>query len=628
MSEVPSASPSPVQEPAPEATRIAGNFFRQFVALSSPYWNSEEKLKVRVLTLLLVVLTICQVGSPILINLWSKQLFNALEQRNLDQLLAMILALAGILAFAMGVTATHMVVKRRIQVGWRQWLTRRLLDNWMSEGRHYQLSYIPGEHDNPDGRIAEDIRNATESAIDLAHSLLYAFLLLVSFTQILWVLSGVVQVQLFGMDFGVPGHMVFISFVYAGAGTTAALLIGRPLVKAANKRQTNEANFRFGLVRVRENSESIALMHGETDERRRLRNLFTGVITAWDRQTSALARVFLFSSGYSVLATGFPILITAPRYITGSITLGELMQIAQAFQQMTAALSWPVDNLSKAAEWKASVERVLSLENALATLNDDLSCRDNGRICLTPTDHPVLAFRDLCIANPDGRVVVSGLEAEILKGEKVLISGDPVGSVKLFKVVSGLWPWGSGRVDLPFDGTIAFLPERPYIPIGSLRGVLSYPKDPETYTIEEYAAALHRGGLGHLEPRLREQTAWEQILAPAEQQVLGFTRLLLSRPDWVFLEHATSSLSPQSEEEMMHMLEQELPGATVLTIGHNPSLEAFHQRKLTLETTLNGPAFLRETSLTSVERRRRMTSMDLRHWLIHPLRRAGEKPRD
>ena len=395
--------PSPDSaDSVPEPPRPEGNFFRQFLALSSPYWNSEEKLKVRFLTVLLVVLTICQVGSPILINLWSKQLFNALEQRNLDQFLAMILALAGILAFAMAVTATHMVVKRRIQVGWRQWLTRRLLDNWMHEGRHNQLSYLPGEHDNPDGRIAEDIRNATESAIDLAHSLFYSFLLLVSFTQILWTLSGVVQVTLFGDTWGVPGHMVFISFVYAGAGTTAALMIGRPLVKAANKRQTNEANFRFGLVRVRENSESIALMHGETDERRRLRNLFTGVITAWDRQTSALARVFLFSSGYSVLATGFPILITAPRYITGSITLGELMQIAQAFQQMTAALSWPVDNLSKAAEWKASVERVLSLQNALQMLNHDLSCQEGSRICLSQTDHPVLAFRDLCIANPDG----------------------------------------------------------------------------------------------------------------------------------------------------------------------------------------------------------------------------------
>lgn len=626
MNAVPPSAPIPAA--APGAPRRAANFFRQFIELSAPYWNSEEKLKVRGLTALLVTLTVCQVVSPILINLWSKQLFNALEQRNLDQLLTMILALAGILAFAMAVTATHMAVKRRIQVGWRQWLTRRLLDNWMSEGRHYQLSYLPGEHDNPDGRIAEDIRNATESAIDLAHSLLYSFLLLVSFTQILWVLSGVVQVHLFGGDFDVPGHMVFISFIYAGAGTTAALLIGRPLVKAANKRQTNEANFRFGLVRVRENSESIALMHGETDERRRLRNLFTGVITAWDRQTSALARVFLFSSGYSVLATGFPILITAPRYITGSISLGEVMQIAQAFQQMTAALSWPVDNLSKAAEWKASVERVLSLENALSGLKRDLAGMEDGRISLSPTDHPRLAFRQLCIANPDGTVVVRGLDAEIELGEKVLIAGDSGGSVKLFKVVAGLWPWGSGRVDLPADASIAFLPERPYIPIGSLRGVLSYPADPETYTIEQYCVVLHRVGLGYLEPRLREQTAWEQILTAAEQQIMGFARLLLRRPDWVFLEHATSSLSPKLEEEMMHLLELELPGATVLTIGHNPSLEAFHQRKLTLEASANGPAFLRETLLKSQDRRRRMTPLDLRHWLIHPLRRAGEKPRD
>ena len=625
---LPSApGPSPA-EPSPEMPRRSTNFFRQFVALGAPYWNSEDKLKVRGLTVLLVLLTVCQVVSPVLINLWSKQLFNALEQRNLDQLMTMIGALAGILAFAMAVTATHMAVKRRLQVGWRQWLTRRILDNWMNEGRHYQLLHLPGEHDNPDGRIAEDIRNATESAIDLAHSLFYSFLLLVSFTQILWTLSGVLEVSLLGQTWSVPGHMVFISFIYAGAGTSAALLIGRPLVKAANKRQTNEANFRFGLVRVRENSQSIALMHGETDERRRLRNLFVGVMTAWDRQTSALARVFLFSSGYSVLATGFPILITAPRYITGLITLGELMQIAQAFQQMTAALSWPVDNLSKAAEWKASVERVLSLQNALESLKQDVTCLDGGTVCLAVTDHPVLAFRGLSIANPDGSIVVSGLDAEITKGEKVLISGDAGASIKLFKVVSGLWPWGSGRVELPCDATIAFLPERPYIPIGSLRGVLSYPADPETYDLEQYGAVLRRVGLGHFEARLREQTAWDQIFTVAEQQVMGFARLLLRRPDWIFLEHATSSLSPKVEEEMMTLVELELPDATLLTVGHNPSLDAFHQRKLILEASANGPAFLREATLASPDRRRRMTAMDLRHWLIHPLRRAGEKPRD
>ena len=628
MNAVPPPPPQPANAPDPEPSPRGANFFRQFMDLSAPYWNSEERLKVRGLTALLVFLTLCQVGSPVLINLWSKQLFNALEQRNLDQFVTMIGALAGILAFAMAVTATHMAIKRRLQIGWRQWLTRRILDNWMSEGRHYQLGHIPGEHDNPDGRIAEDVRNATESAIDLAHSLLYCFLLLASFTQILWTLSGVVHVTLFGTDIGIPGHMVVISFLYASAGTTAAVVIGRPLVKAANKRQTNEANFRFGLVRVRENSESIALMHGETDERRRLRNLFTGVLTAWDRQTSALARVFLFSSAYSVLATGFPILISAPRYIAGVITLGELMQVAQAFQQMTAALSWPVDNLSKAAEWKASVERVLSLQNALARLHQDEACQSDGRICLAKTDHPRLGFRNLSIANPDGSSVVNNLDAEILAGEKVLISGDPGASVKLFKVVAGLWPWGSGRIELPSEAIIAFMPERPYIPIGSLRGVLSYPADPDTYEIDQYGAALRRVGLGHLLPRLREQTAWEQILTAAEQQVLGFARLLLRRPDWIFLEHATSSLSPQGEEEMMHLVEQEFPHATMLTVGHNPSLDAFHQRKLILEGGANGLATLRETVLGQVDRRRRMTPMDLRHWLIHPLRRAGEKPRD
>lgn len=622
MTEAPPPPPA-----APAIARQGTNFLRQFVALASPFWNSEQKWRVRLLTGALVVLTIGQVASPVLINWWSKFLFNALEQRNMDRLLVMIASLAGILAFAMAVTATHMTVKRRLQVDWRRWLTRRMLDGWMDKGRHYQVAHLPGEHDNPDGRIAEDVRNATESAVDLAHSLFYSLLLLVSFTQILWSLSGTLALSWFGFDLDLPGHMVFIAFLYAGAGTTAALVIGQPLVRAANKRQTHEANFRFGLVRVRENSESIALMHGEPDERRRLRNLFTGVVAAWDRQTAALTRVFLFSSGYAVLATGFPILITAPRYIAGSITLGELMQIAQAFQQMTAALSWPVDNLSKAAEWKASVERVLALQNALDMLEDAAACQTEHRICVGPGGTPGLTFHQVTIANPDGESVVGPLDAKIEPGERVLISGDPDAGVKLFKVVAGLWPWGSGRVDLPVEASIAFLPERPYIPIGSLRGVLSYPLDPETYDLDRYGEALRRVGLGHLDGRLREQIAWDQVLTAAEQQALGFARLTLSKPDWIFLEHATNSLGPQGEERMMALLEQECPASTVLTIGHNPTLEVFHQRKLTLDGNGDGPAELRESHLPP-ERRRRMTAMDLRHWLVHPLRRAGEKPRE
>ena len=612
-------------EELPPAPRRKG-FFAQFLDLAGPYWNSDEKWSVRGLTALFVLLTMGQVVVPIMVNLWSAALFNALEQRSMDRFLVQIGALLGILAVAMTITSTHLMLKRRLQVGWRRWLTRRLLDDWMAESRHYLVKHMPGDHDNPDGRIAEDIRNTCESAIDLAHSLFYCLLLLVSFTQILWSLSGVITVTLFDTPLPIPGHMVFVSMLYATAGTTAAVLIGRPLVRTVNMRQTVEANFRFGLVRVRENSEAIALLHGEPDERRRLSDLFVAVRKGFNLQTTALAKVFLFSSGYSVLATGFPFLIAAPRYIAGAISLGELMQIAQAFQQMTSALSWPVDNLSKAAEWKASVERVLALYNALQTLKEEQTRTQAANTIQVETgDRSALVFNDVCVAKPDGGKVVSNFTETIEAGERVLISGDPGAAIKLFKVVAGLWPWGCGQVFRPNDADIFFMPQRPYLPIARLRSVLAYPAGPDSFDSEFLVAALARVGLSHLSERLEETATWENVLTLGEQQRLGFARLLLHRPNWIFIQEATDGLHADGENEMMQLVREEFPTATVITVGYHSALEAYHERKLTLEPSKDGQVEVRASTLDGHDRRRKMSPLDLRNWLIHPLRRQGER---
>ncbi|MEW5727456.1 MAG: ABC transporter ATP-binding protein/permease [Pseudomonadota bacterium] len=554
----------------------------------------------RGLTLALVVLTVGQVMVPVLINRWSAAFFDALEQKSMEQFFIQIGALAGILLTNVTVTATHLRVKRRIQVGWRKWVTRRVLHNWMSGGLHYQITHMEGEHDNPDGRIAEDIRNATESAIDLAHSLFYVVLLLISFTQILWSLSGTIMLDI--GDFTVPihGDMVWIALLYASAGTTAALLLARPMVKATNLRQTVEANFRFGLVRVRENSEAIALMHGEGDERRRLREKFRDVVKGWDAQTNALTRIFLFSSGYQVLSTAFPVLVAAPRYIAGTITLGTLMQTAQAFQQMAAALSWPIDNISKAAEWKATVERVLSLTEAVEKVAREGTQHDGTTIAIEQAEGAMLAFKNVCIASPHGEVIVTGLDAEIQAGERVLISGDPASAVKLFKVVAGLWPWGRGRVELPRDASIFFMPQRPYLPIGTMREAVCYPSWPDDFDKMAVTAAMRRVGLAHLIPRLNDTENWENALSVSEQQRIGFARLLLQQPDWVFLEEATDALESEGEEEMMRLIGLELPSATVLTVGYHAQLERYHDRKLTLQRPQNARRSDRQRRATDV----------------------------
>ncbi|WP_431854126.1 ABC transporter ATP-binding protein/permease [Azospirillum sp.] len=571
-------------------------FSQRFLGLVRGYWCSEHKWRVRLMTLALLVLTMGQVVVPVLINLWSERLFDALEQRSMDGFLMMIGAVGLIILFNIVIVTLHMQVKRRLQFGWRQWLTTTLLDDWLTRGRHHQITYLPGDHDNPDGRIAEDIRIATEMAVDLAHSLTYCILLLISFTNILWMLSGAPEVTVAGVTITVPGYLLYIALLYAAAGTTIAMVVGNPLVKAVNRRQGLEASFRFGLARVRENAPAIALLHGESEERRRLCDLLGGVRSGWNGQTRALTHMMVFSATYSVLSASFPILVAAPRFISGAISLGMLMQTAQAFQQTVAALSWPIDNLARAAEWKASVERVLSLQDALARLDREVGGEGTARITVDRSDQEhSLSFRNVSVAEPDGHIVITPFDLEVLPGERVLISGDPGAAVRLFRAVARVWPWGHGRIALPAHTRVFFMPERPYLPRGSLRAALSYPVGPEKVTDAQAAAALSRVGLGELIHRLDEELAWDEELAVAEKQRLGFARLLVRRPDWIFIEDATDALDPVSEEEMLRLLDEEFPKATLLTIGSHLSLEAHHKRKVVLER-INGAVRLVETT--------------------------------
>ncbi len=564
-------------------------FFREFFRLAGPFWTGPRKWKALGLLAGMAALTVGQVWLLIQVNHWSKDLFDSLEARSMDRFVTQTLLLLVILVSLMAVNGTHLWVKRRIQLKWRYWLSHQITGGWMNDGRHYKINYIPGEHDNPDGRIAEDIRITTETAIDLAHSLFYCILLLVGFTQILWSLSGQLPVQIGDRVVNVPGHMVGVALLYAGVGSAVAFWLGRPLIRAVDKRQTAEANFRFSLVRAREHSEAIALLHGEEDERRRLIDLFRGIRWAWHKQTNALMKIFMFSSVYSVLSTAFPFLVTAPRYIAGTITLGAMMQTAQAFQQTAQALSWPVDNIPRMAEWRASVERVLALAEALERVKNGERAEHVGFIDIAAIeDAEVLDFADLTITSPGGNPLLAGFTARIEPGERVLITGDPATAVKLFKVVAGIWPWGTGTVQLPGSGRVFFMPQRPYLPIEPLRDALCYPAAPGEFDDALLQVCLQRVGLGHLGDRLSDSQNWEQNLTAGEQQRLGFARLLLTRPSWIFIQEATDALDPVGEKEMMRLLQQDFPQATVLTVGYHGALAPYHSRMLTFEKGPDG----------------------------------------
>lgn len=558
-------------------------FFIQFLRLAGPFWNSENKAVIRNQTLALIVLTVLQMALAVIITEWSAALFNALEQHSMSGLLVQVSYLVLIFVTSMAVTAMHMKVKRHLQIGWRSWLTERVIGQWMNKGRHYLISHIQTiDHDNPDGRIAEDIRIATDEAISLCHSLFYSLLLLISFTSILWELSGVFILDLGAFKFPVYGYLVWVAIIYSALASVLGWWASRPLTLTTNAMQTAEANFRFGLVRARENSQAIALIHGETNEKRRFLHFFQNITTLYDRQTQAWANILLFNSGYGVLSMAFPILIAAPRYILGSLSLGALMQAVQAFQQMSAALSWPVNNMAPIAQWRASVERVLGLVKALEDLELEIARPDPQRILLERPNKSSLCFRDLCISQLDGKVMICGLNAEIRPGERVLISGDVFIGARLFKAIAGLWPWGRGSIELPDGEPMFFMPPRPYLPDGTLHAAICYPSHAEAFSSASIDALLKLAGLGELRSQLEQTDAWDKVLTREQQQRLGLVRLLLYRPKWILLQEAFDSLDPDGEVLMLRIICQELPDAALLSITNQPSAVAFHHRKIIL----------------------------------------------
>ena len=569
---------------------------RRFYALAMPFWSWDEGRRYVFLLAALVVLTIAQVGIPVALNIWNEKLFNALEIRAMDRFIALIGVLGAILVANVLITSAHLRVKRRLQVAWRQWLTYRVFREWMSGGRQYLLNFVPGDHDNPDGRIAEDIRITTESAIDLAHSLVYSVLLLISFTQILWLLSGPVLTTFGGLQIPLPGHLVWLAILYSGLGAVVAWLLGKPLVKAVDRRQTDEANFRFGLVHARENAMAIALLHGETGERRHFRHLFRRVARAWDVQTGALTKLIYFTSTWGTLSMAFPFLVAAPRYIMGTITLGVLMQTAQAFGQMTAALTWPIDNLANVATWRASVERVLRLSEGIDVVAQRIAAGGHDGIQVAKTDKTELTFHDVEIADSTGATQIARFNTSIAKGERVLITGDPGAAVKVFKVVARLWPWGHGTVGLPSGGSIFFMPRRPYLPIGPLRSAIVFPEVANDADDAKLRAALGRVGLEDLVKRLDDVEDWEESLAVGEQQRLGFARLLLHHPDWIFIEEATDGLDRETERRMIEMILAAYPASSIITISHRNTLERYHARRFNL-MRVNGFAVVEDCPL-------------------------------
>ena len=575
------------QIPAQTPTAAAGSrrpryrdVLRELLALAGPYWSSARRRHVRTAAFALFLLTVAQVGLTVWGNYWNRALFDALEARSVPAVAVQVGVFALIFTLSIVVTGAHLLVKRWLQLDWRAWLTERLIDRWMTDGRHYRLLFAAGEHDNPDARIAEDIRIVTESGLALAHTLVFSIMILALFIDILWSVSGSIAVP--GVEQRVPGYMVPLAFLYAAAGSVLGWLLGRPLVRSTDALQSAEASFRFGLSRAREHSEAIALLHGEPIERHSAAVRFRDIARDWNRQSLAYLGIVSFTTGYGALLPVFPILIAAPQYIAGAMSLGMLMQAAQAFQRVTSALSWPVDNMGELARTGASAERVLSLYRDIERLETELRANEGPRIEVARTPQAQLIFEDLCIAEPSGRILLDTLNTTVHRGERVLVTGDSAVTAAFIKVIGGLWPWGKGRVLLPADGGMQFMLQQPYLAEGTLREALCYPQPVESYKEAWISRALGCAGLAWLAPRLDTRENWEQTLPLRAQQRLGFARTLLHRPAWIFMEGATDAFDPRGERLILEMLYRELHDSAVLAISFHTGLEALHTRQLVL----------------------------------------------
>jgi putative ATP-binding cassette transporter len=543
--------------------------------LAGPWLSGGRRWRVRGGLLLLFLLTVFQVALAVWGNYWNRALFDALEDRSVPAVVVQVGVFVLIIAASIVVTAAHLLVKRWLQLDWRRWLTERLVGQWLADGHQHELLFTAGEHDNPDGRIAEDIRIATESAVALVHTLVFSLLTLALFIDILWSVSG--SLPLPGTGLVVPGYLVPLAFAYAGAGSALGWVLGRPLVQATDRLQTAEASYRFGLAQAREHAEAIALVRGEPRERSMAMERFRQVMRDWDRQSFAYLGIVSFGTAYGTLLPIFPILVAAPGYIAGAMSLGALMQAAQAFQRVTSALSWPVDNLGEIARCRASAARVLALYNDVLALGAPPA---GTRIAVVRGERPCLVLDALCITDPSGQPLVDNLSAEIRRGERVLVTGDPAATTALFKAIGGLWPWGSGRVLLPRTRRIAFMPQRPLLPEGTLREALAYPAPPEAFSTGAIQHAMECAGMAWLAPRLDDSASWERVLPLRARQRLAFARVLLQEPGWIIMEEASDAFDPRGERLVLEMLQHELPDTTLITISFHPGLEALHHRTL------------------------------------------------
>jgi vitamin B12/bleomycin/antimicrobial peptide transport system ATP-binding/permease protein len=547
--------------------------------LAAPYYRSEDRWAGRLLLGAVVAIELSLVAIQVILNEWYNRFYNTLQDRNFSAFVSEILFFCAIAAIYTVLAVYQNYLNLWLQIRWRRWMTQTYLRQWLNTANHYRMQLLGDAADNPDQRIAEDLQLFVQNTLSIGTGLLNACVTLGSFVVILWRLSDAAPVHLFGLPFVIPGYLVWAALIYAVIGTSFTHWLGWPLITLNFRQQRFEADFRFNLVRSRENSEQIASLHGEAAERERHLDRFGGVVSNWIAIMQRQKKLLFFTQSYSQASVIFPYVMVSPAYFSGAMQLGGLMQTGSAFNSVQTALSYFVTTYRTIAEYQAVVTRLSGFEHAIeagraAALTPpviEVMPRDGSR---------AIAIDHLAVGLPNGAPLLNAEQLVLNAGDRVLVNG-PSGAGKstLFRAIAGIWPFGSGRVTVPMDAKVMLVPQRPYFPVATLADAITYPARAGSFDDARLTDTLTAVGLPGLIPRLHEEAHWNRMLSGGEQQRLSLARVLLYAPDYLLLDEATSALDEPAEAMLYRLLQERLPGTTIISIGHRSTLAAFHRRR-------------------------------------------------
>ena len=549
--------------------------------ISAPYFRSEDKWAGCSLLAAVIAIELALVGNSVLFNQWRNRFYNALQEKSWDGFVREMIVFCVLAAVLVVLQVYSLYLNQWLQIRWRNWMTTKYLGEWLHDANHYRMQLQGDAADNPDQRITDDVKMFVDSTLNLGVGLLNAVVTLASFVIILWALSAEAPLHVFGSDFSIPGYLVWGALIYSIFGTALTQWIGSPLVNLDFQQQRLEADFRFNLVRVRENSEQIALLQGEPAERAGLSQRFSRVVANWYSIMSRTKRLTAFTQSFGQAAVIFPVILAAPAYFADKIQLGALQQTMEAFGNVQQALSFFVDAYRRLAEWRAVVARLDGFEKAINGAATLATSADAIKIASSSADG--INLEQLLVKLPNGTPLVAANHFNIHNHERTLVTG-PSGSGKstLFRAIAGVWPFGGGSIAIPAHARLMMLPQRPYFPIGALQAAIVYPSQADAFSPDQVRDALTAVGLHRLVSQLQEEGHWNRMLSLGEQQRLGLARALLHAPQYLFLDEATASLDEASEAALYRLIEAKLPATTIVSIGHRSTLEAFHQRHVEL----------------------------------------------